>query len=406
VSAPSERLFTPRFFVMCGFTFSVFVSVFMLLPTTPFRILALGGTRTTAGMFLGLLTYSSALSAPVTGALGDRLGKRRVLIVSSLAIAGFSAAYGLSTSYRVPLTLVVFHGVFWSALLSASAAYLTDLLPEARRAEGIGYWGLSSLAALAVAPKAGFWLYDKSWGWLCGVCVGLNLLTALIAISLEEAQSRAWQGPQHRLAQGLVEWHVLATAFTLFLYTFAYGGINSFVALYSEWARIEPKTTYFTAFAVVTLVTRPFSGRWADRVGHRRIFLPCLVLMTFGLALLVPRPSYGSLVASAVIFGAGFGTAYPTFAAYVLKRVDPARRGAGFGSILAAFDTGIGTGSIALGWIIERHGYATGWAVTAVLSAAALPYFLFAERRFLSQLGPTAETVDSERRGSLSTSGP
>ena len=29
----SERLFTPRFFVMCGFTFTVFLSAFQLLPT-------------------------------------------------------------------------------------------------------------------------------------------------------------------------------------------------------------------------------------------------------------------------------------------------------------------------------------------------------------------------------------
>jgi len=31
----SERLFTPRFFIMCSYTFTVFVSVFQLLPTAP-----------------------------------------------------------------------------------------------------------------------------------------------------------------------------------------------------------------------------------------------------------------------------------------------------------------------------------------------------------------------------------
>ena len=30
-----DRLFTPRFFVMCGFTFTVFLSAFQLLPTAP-----------------------------------------------------------------------------------------------------------------------------------------------------------------------------------------------------------------------------------------------------------------------------------------------------------------------------------------------------------------------------------
>jgi len=63
-----ERLFTPRFFVMCAFSFTVFLSAFQLLPTAPFRILALGGSKFAAGMFLGFLTYASAFSAPLTGA--------------------------------------------------------------------------------------------------------------------------------------------------------------------------------------------------------------------------------------------------------------------------------------------------------------------------------------------------
>src|SRR5262245_31674532 len=80
------RLFSPLFFVMCGFSFTVFVSAFMLLPTAPFHILDLGGTTTQAGLFLGMLTFASALSAPLTGALADRVGRRRMLITSSLVI--------------------------------------------------------------------------------------------------------------------------------------------------------------------------------------------------------------------------------------------------------------------------------------------------------------------------------
>ena len=75
----NDRLFTRRFFVMCGFTFTVFLSLFQLLPTAPFRILDLGGSTVAAGLFLGLLTYASALSAPFTGALADRFGRRRML---------------------------------------------------------------------------------------------------------------------------------------------------------------------------------------------------------------------------------------------------------------------------------------------------------------------------------------
>ena len=85
-----HRLFTPRFFVMCGFSFTVFLSAFQLLPTAPFHIHDLGGTHVASGLFLGFLTYSSAFSAPLTGAIADRVGQRRMLIISSVAIAVFS----------------------------------------------------------------------------------------------------------------------------------------------------------------------------------------------------------------------------------------------------------------------------------------------------------------------------
>src|SRR5689334_10307674 len=116
--ALSDRLFTPRFFVMCGFTFTVFLSALQILPTAPFHILALGGSTFASGLFLGFLTYASAFSAPLTGALADRLGTRRILIISSLTIAAFSAAYAVIPGYRLILALVLVHGVFWSGLLS------------------------------------------------------------------------------------------------------------------------------------------------------------------------------------------------------------------------------------------------------------------------------------------------
>src|SRR5258706_5125300 len=155
----SERLFTPRFFLMCGFTFTVFLSLFQLLPTAPYRILELGGDKFLAGLFLGFLTYASAFSAPLTGALADRIGRRRVLVVSSLAIACFSFAYALATSVAVLLALVLVHGLFWSGLLSASAAHMIGLIPARRRTEGIAYWGMATVLATAFAPALGLFIY-------------------------------------------------------------------------------------------------------------------------------------------------------------------------------------------------------------------------------------------------------
>ncbi|MEW6319758.1 MAG: MFS transporter [Acidobacteriota bacterium] len=381
MSAP-DRLFTPRFFLMCGFSFTVFLSAFQLFPTAPFRILALGGSAAAAGLFLGLLTYASAVSAPVTGMLADRYGKRRVLVIAGVALTVFALLYGVLPSYQAMLALVVVQGLFWSGLLSASAAYLTEQVPPSRRAEGIGYWGLSTIVAVAVAPAIGLWVYERGgWTLLCLEAAALNLGMAAIAWSLPDDVHRT-TGPLDFALARLVEWRVVGMAGTLFLYAFGYGGITSFVALYADAEGVTPRALYFATFSCAILFTRPFVVRLADRVGYRRVLFPCLGMVALGFALLALGGSRAIFIASALCFGTGFGSVYPVFVAYIMRHVEETRRGAAFGGMIGAFDTGIGTGSIAMGWIVQHVGFRPAFGTAALLAALAAPYFIVADRRW------------------------
>jgi predicted MFS family arabinose efflux permease len=291
---------------------------------------------------------------------------------------------------------VLVHGVFWSGLLTGSAAYMTNMLPESRRAEGIAYWGLSTIAAIAVAPSIGFWVFHFGWTVLCLAAAALNVVMAIIAWRLPPELTH---DEHHHHERRLIEWRVLILSATLFLYSFGYGGITSFTALYADANGIHPKGIYLTALAVVILVTRPLSGRLGDTFGYRRVFLPCLVLIATGLSLLVFGGTRPWLIASAIVFGAGFGTAYPAFVGYVMRHVPAVRRGAAFGAILACFDTGIGTGSTSMGWIIEHHGFARAFGTAACLSALALPYFVIADRLLRSRPPSAAAVTDRRRPG-------
>jgi len=379
----SERLFSRPFFLMCGFTFTVFLSLFQLLPTAPFRILDLGGSTVAAGLFLGLLTYASALSAPFTGALADRVGRRRVLLVSSLAITCFSAAYAFTSSWQVLIGLVFFHGLFWSGLLSASAAYITGLIPEGRRAEGIGYWGMATVLATAFAPVVGLEIYRHGWIALCASIGTLNLVMAAIAWSLPESEGPPRTKGAPFFTRHLIEWHVLAVSMSLFLCSFGYGGVTSFVAMWTEKNGLSPRGLFFTVFSLTVLFVRPFLGRFADRVGPRRVILPLLGLVAAAFTVLAVATTRPLLVVSAMLFGAGFGNVYPVYVAHVTRHVDPARRGAAFGAILTAFDTGIGTGSVALGAVIQHHGFRAAYGTAALLAALSIPAFVLLDRRFL-----------------------
>jgi MFS family permease len=385
----SRRLFTPRFFVMCAYTFTVFVSLFQLLPAAPYQVLALGGTTFAGGLFLGFLTYASALSAPITGQLADRIGHRRVLITVSLVLAVFSVSYALLTNYKVMLGLVFVHGLFWSALLSASGAYISAIIPDSRRAEGMGYWGLASVTAIGVAPPIGFWVFSFGWTTLCLEIAALNVLMAYIAWRLPDdsaeaataAAAKAASGEAHHSGLGRVAWPVLFLSVTMALVAFGYGGLTTFSALFADELQVSPRSLFLTVMAVSMLAGRLTIGRMLDRLGHRRVLFPCLLMTAFGMALFSMAQGAVTIAIAAATFGAGFGLLYPAYAAYIISRIPAWRRGAAFGAMLAAFDTGVGSGSTGLGWLIHHVGYRPAFGIAAALAFLAIPYFVYMEKR-------------------------
>jgi MFS family permease len=386
VPTGEDALFTPRFFALFAFTFTVFISLFQLVPTAPYRILAIGGSTAAAGMFLGGLTYASAFSAPFTGSLVDRLGQRRVLIVTSLIIAGFSLLYAVTTNYVLMIGLVVVHGVFWSGLMTASGAYMAAILPERRRAEGLGYWGFASIAAIGIAPTFGFVVYHFGWFTLCMEMVALNLLMAFIAWRLPELPAKPHElrpkpAELRSKSPDLVVWSSLALSVTMGLVSFGYGALTSFSALFADSLGVSPRSLFLIAMAVSMFAGRLLIGRTVDRLGHRRVLLPSLLLSAVGMGITAAATGAVVLTIGGLVFGLGFGLVWPSFAAIIIGRAGSARRGAAYGAMIAAFDTGIGTGSTLLGVVIQRFGYRPAFAAAALLAALAAPYFLLVERR-------------------------
>ena len=298
----SPRLFTPRFFLLWSYSFTVFLSAFQLLPTAPFHIMSLGGSTTEAGLFLGFLTYASAISAPITGAIADRIGKRRVLIIASLAITVFSLLYAVAPSYQVILALVLVHGVFWSGLLSSSSSYVIDILPKSRRAEG-RVLRICQHLGVAVAPWIGLWLFDHGgWRLLCLEAAGLNLLMAFLAWRLPpDTLHRRQVVPSvgsGRMARAARRRHVVSLLVQLRRHHQLRRGLRRI-------GRRMPRALYFTVFCLTIVATRPFIGRYADRAGHARIIVPCLVMIVLGVWVLALADSRPMFVVSAMLFGVG-----------------------------------------------------------------------------------------------------
>ena len=376
-----EPLFTGPFVTMWAFSFSVFVSLFMLLPVVPFQVLAEGGTETQAGLFMGLLTYSSGLSALFTGALSDHIGRRKQLIICAFAITMCVLLYGVLPNLP-RLVFVTLHGVFWSGLLLASSAHVTSVIPAARRAEGLGYWGMSSLLAVTVAPTIGFAIYKHGWLALCLCVAAMNVVMGLIAWSIHESHVGTSGWPTSRELKDSLNFSVLRLSLALFLYSFAFGSVTSFAALAADARGIAPREIFLTTMAFTTFLSRPILAPFLDRLGHVRMFRAFVAMIPLGLALLCFATTTWTMALSATIFGLAYGNCHPAFTAYIMGRVDERGRGGAFGGILAAFDVGIGTGSILSGILVHRFGFGVAFGTATVLSALSLPYFNWARPRF------------------------
>jgi predicted MFS family arabinose efflux permease len=179
----------------------------------------------------------------------------------------------------------------------------------------------------------------------------------------------------------LVEWRVVWLSITLSMVAFGYGGLTSFSALFADDLGVTPRSLFLSGMAATILIGRVSLGHMLDDLGHRRVFLTVMGAPALGLLALSVAQGRLSMLAAGLIFGAGFGLMYPAYAAYVMRHVAANRRGAAFGAIIAAFDTGVGTGSSAMGALIHRFGFRAGFATAAGIAALALPYFLFAEGR-------------------------
>jgi MFS family permease len=239
--------------------------------------------------------------------------------------------------------------------------------------------------AFAIAPPLGLALYEESWFALCLIMAGLSLIVALIGSRLSTGLVRAG-GPFPSLRQ-LVDFRVLLAAGTLYVIAFGYGGITSYVALLADARGIAPRSLFFTVLAVTILLTRIVIAPVGDRYGPRKLMFPSVAIVPFALALLAIGNDLKTFVASAVLFGLGFGAVYPSFMAWVLDRTEEKRRAATFGSVLCAFDIGIGTGSLVTGVLIERFDYAIAFGFAAAVSTTAIPVFLVTSRLFAPKGG-------------------
>jgi EmrB/QacA subfamily drug resistance transporter len=118
----------------------------------------------------------------VGGALGDRLGRRRVFSAGVVLFALASAACGAAPGIELLIAARAVQGVGAALLVPGSLALISAAYSAEARGAAIGTWSAFSAITGAVGPVAGGWIVSyASWRWLFLFNVPVGALVALLA---------------------------------------------------------------------------------------------------------------------------------------------------------------------------------------------------------------------------------
>lgn len=142
--------------------------------------------------------YTLGLAALILpgGALGDRLGRRRVFIVGVCGFAAASLLCGLAPGVRTLIAARVLQGIGGALLTPGSLAILQASFRPEDRARAIGAWsGLGGIAG-AVGPFLGGWLVQVA-SWRVVFLINVPLAAVVVAVArrhVPETRDRAAKG--------------------------------------------------------------------------------------------------------------------------------------------------------------------------------------------------------------------
>lgn len=376
-----DKIWSRDFLLIWIANFFIFLGFQMTLPTLPLFVEKLGGNEQLIGWIVGIFTFSALLIRPFAGHALETKG-RRFIYISGLVIFVISVgSYAFAQSLFFLFIMRIIQGLGWGLSTTASGTIATDLIPAKRRGEGMGYYGLSGNLALAIGPALGLALVIHiPFDQLFFICALLGLIALIASISIR--YKKVEQTNKEPLKIAIIEKTALPPSILIMFITFTFGGIASFLPLYTAEKGISGIQWYFLIYAIALMISRTFAGRIYDRKGHQAVFPPGTIFIVIAMFLLAWLPSNTVLFIAAFLYGFGFGTIQPALQAWSVQNAAPNRKGMANATFFSFFDLGIGIGSILFGQIAYLFGYQSIYFVSGgSVIVSLLLYFIIVKKQ-------------------------
>jgi MFS transporter, DHA2 family, methylenomycin A resistance protein len=365
---------------------------------------ALGGDVGALQWVVNAYTVAFAALILSAGALGDRIGARRVFIAGFSTFTAASAICGLAPALAVLIGARALQGAGAALLVPCSLTLLTHTYTEAReRSRAIGRWAVGASAALSAGPLIGGVL-TATLGWraiffinapigLTGILLTARFapetsrspdrgadawgqLTAIVCLTLLAAATirggadgfgsatvlagygaaavagAAFLAVEARRARPMLPLRLFrceafgANAAIGLLVNVAFYGLIFVFSLFFQRAEHFGALHTGLAFAPMTgaiMAANAVAGALDRRLGARAVIASGALLMAAGAAALEgirPHSAFATLVAQLVALGFGLGLIVPVMTASLLGSVDRSRSGVAAGTLNTARQTG------------------------------------------------------------------
>jgi MFS family permease len=365
-------LFTPDFLTVAVAELAYFTAVGVLLPALPRYVEGpLGGGNIAVGLVVGAFSLSAFFLRPWAGAVGDRRG-RRILMVVGASVFGLSVVgYLVATSIPLLVAMRILTGVGEALFFVGALSANVDLAPPERRGEAFSFASLALYIGIGAGPFLSELVIDQVGfraAWLtaiglAGVAVVLTLrLPRMVPAAEEAAEGRHRLIHRGGILPGLV---LLATVWGM-------AGFLAFVPLYALDLGMDGAGPVLGLFSGIVVLIRSVGARIPDRLGSARATRISLTLSTVGLATVGLWRTPAGLVIGTGVMAVGVALFTPALFALAVERVPPNERGSVVGTTSAFLDLAFGLGPATLGFVAAAVGRGGTFLAGASVAAAGL----------------------------------
>jgi DHA2 family multidrug resistance protein len=124
---------------------------------------------------------ASAIALPISGWLADRVGRKRLLLISVVCFTVASVLCATATSLTEMVVFRAFQGVSGAFIVPLAQATLFDINPKEKHGQAMALFGGGVMIGPILGPVLGGWLTDNyNWRWVFLVNLPVGILCTLL----------------------------------------------------------------------------------------------------------------------------------------------------------------------------------------------------------------------------------